>query len=1081
MALQIRVSIDDVTKFIDLYDDEPVLISLGFAELEDITKKNSAFSKAFGVPGSKNNNQIFNYFYDLNSVPLDFNPNNKFNCIMMWDGYEILNGYIRLNSVSLTQDDIVYQITFYNQVGDLAANIGDKFLYDLDYTSINHPFSPEVITESQVDPNLFPLTGATNYSYQNGKVMWGLYNIGYEYISGNSINTISSSLVQFSSSSGGTYIPQYGYFDNSATPVRDYYFKPSIQIKTMYELIAEQNGYEIISEFFNTSYFEKFYMPLKFLDETIYDNNAVSVCFKYENAFIYTPNSVNTYTNPLSGVTCNNYNFPLTSTGFTIATTYIGQYTIRASFNPKSTGGGSCGITATNNDCLQDFVVGYYDIGGNFLVETIPSSECGVPRFIGNSCCPQIISGVGVAYETSQSSISLWFTDGTQNINLSTVSVCGGQTSPVTVDTLYNVSGNSTISFYFTAIDARVEDFKVDIIKSPRFLISGSTIDYKLEFPTNDYKQIDFLTSINRYFNLVMVPSPNEPGKIIVEPIIDYVGKGEILDWTRKIDYLNPVTISPVTELVNGTLEFSFKLDQDYANQNFNSAANRVFGSDKFKLGLEYKDNVTNFTFLFSSPIDITINAANYQDITLSSFSKIQSQDTGGVNIQQFLPFKILPRLVYRGVTMPNDNYGFVGGSATTYQNWYLWSVGQNYNQDRFQEINRFTTYPFFYSGFSHYLNFRGEDIPTVQPAGYTFVAEDLYDIYYKNYIEDLISPECKLFKGKIYLYPNEIKNLRFDEKILINNSYFRINKINNYNLLEPALCDIELIKLNKDYVPHRKLYYKMQACSGGTSYYSNSDLNYNLYAYAGKQVKLYNDNLSYLGCKKVTVVPYQSGVTYSHYYLSNEFPTSLVGVYDDCGCTTRTPFDIVQQTVVPPSPTPAVTSTPTPTPTHTPYYYVVEPCSGGTQYTILGDVTPLIGQVYRLNKPDCVPTMDGNNCWLVQGIVSYGLECTGVVFGPNLGSCVSCLITPTPSITPSNTPTIAVTPTPTQTLPLYYKLDACISSPSIYTTVVPLIANQRYYDFDNDIYYVWDNTTTTSPSSIVTIAIQYGDSGCPA
>jgi hypothetical protein len=230
----------------------------------------------------------------------------------------------------------------------------------------------------------------------------------------------------------------------------------------------------------------------------------------------------------------------------------------------------------------------------------------------------------------------------------------------------------------------------------------------------------------------------------------------------------------------------------------------------------------------------------------------------------------------------------------------------------------------------------------------------------------------------------------------------------------------------------------------------------------------------------EVSVVPYQSGVTYSHYYLSDTYPTSLVGVYDDCACIQRTPFDIVQQTIIPPSPTPAVTPTLTPTPTNLPFYYVVEPCSGGTQYTILGNVTPSIGDVYRLNKPDCIPTMNGDICWLVQGIVSFGLDCTGVVFGANLGSCVSCLITPTPSITPSNTPTIAVTPTPTQTQFLYYKLDACIASPTVYTTNIPLIASQRYYDDVNDIYYVWDNTTTTSPGTIASINIEIGQSGCP-
>ena len=1025
MALQIRTTIEGVNKFIDLYDDEPVLVSLGFAELEDITKKNSAFSKSFAVPGSKNNNQIFNYFYDLNAVPLDFNPNNKFNCIMMWDGYEVLNGYIRLNSVSLTKDDIVYQITFYNQVGDLAANIGDKFLYDLDYSSLNHPFSADVILQSQIDPNLFPLTGTTNYSYQNGKTMWGLYNIGYEYISGNSINTISSSLVQFSPVSGGTYIPQYGYFDNSSTPVRDYYFKPSIQIKTMYELIAEQNGYEIVSDFFETSYFEKFYMPLKFLDETIYDRNATPICFKYVNDYIQvndTGGVTTAFTNPQSGVTCNSFNYILSSTGFTIPNNYLGQYTIRVKYQPIGQGN-TCGVKATNLSCTEPLTFYYTSQAGEPVFVTIPASECNVEKFYPYGCCPYYVNGFGNVYDANNANLKLYFTDTFQTIELDNVNPCSVFSPDRTIEKLYNVSGTSQLSFYFTGTYARVQDFSVEFVNSPKFLISGNTIDYKLEFPTNDYKQIDFISSINRYFNLVMVPSPNEPGKIIVEPIIDYVGKGEILDWTRKIDYLNPVTISPVTDLVNGTLDFSFRLDQDYGNQNFNSAANRVFGSDKFKLGLEYKDNVTNFTFLFSSPIDITINAANYQDITLSSFSKIQSQDTGGVNIQQFLPFKILPRLVYRGVTMPNDNYGFVGGTATTYQSWYLWSVGATYNQDRFQELNRLTTYPFYYSGFSHYLNFRGEDVPTIQPAGYTFPAEDLYDIYYKNYIEDLISPECKLFKAKIYLYPNEIKNLRFDEKILINNSYFRINKINNYNLLEPALCDIELIKLTKDYTPHRKLYYKMQNCSGGTAYYSNSDLNYNLYAYNGKQVQLYNDNLTYLGCMNVSVIPYQSGVTYSHYYLSNTFPTSLVGVYDDCSCTQRTPFNLVQQ-IPAPTPTP---STPSITPTLTP------------TKTATNTPTPSVTLTNTLSQ------------------------------------------TATQTLTPTNTRTPNATPSQTPTRTVYYKLDNCSGGAQGYTLTAPLIASQRYYDVVNNVYYVWDNTTTVSPGTIPSVSIVSGQSGCPA
>ena len=301
MALQIRTEVSGVYKFLDLYKDEPVLLSLSFAELQDITKKNSAFSKAFSVPGSQRNNEIFNFFYDLNSIPLDFDPNNKFDAVLLWDGYEILQGHIRLNGVSIANDEIIYQTTFYNQIGDLAANIGDKFLFNTNLSGLTHPFTQNVILESQIDPNLFNLTGSTNYSYQSGSTLWGLYNIGYEYTTGTTVNSAVSPLVQFTPviNSGGTitYSAQTGFFDNINTPVNNYYFKPTIQVKALYDAICRDAGYEIQSDFFNTSYFEHFFMPMKYLDETIYPRNAIIPCYKYNNSDIE-PTFAGVYTNP---------------------------------------------------------------------------------------------------------------------------------------------------------------------------------------------------------------------------------------------------------------------------------------------------------------------------------------------------------------------------------------------------------------------------------------------------------------------------------------------------------------------------------------------------------------------------------------------------------------------------------------------------------------------------------------------------------------------------------------------------------------------------------------------------------------
>ena len=43
MSLRIRTTIEGIHKFLDIYEDEPVLMEFSFAELQDITQKNSAF------------------------------------------------------------------------------------------------------------------------------------------------------------------------------------------------------------------------------------------------------------------------------------------------------------------------------------------------------------------------------------------------------------------------------------------------------------------------------------------------------------------------------------------------------------------------------------------------------------------------------------------------------------------------------------------------------------------------------------------------------------------------------------------------------------------------------------------------------------------------------------------------------------------------------------------------------------------------------------------------------------------------------------------------------------------------------
>ena len=1085
--LRIITKVDNENIFLDLYKNEPVLLSLSFAELQDITKKNSNFSKAFSLPGSKKNNQVFNFFYDLNAIPTDFNPNNKFNATLMWDGYEIMVGYIRLNGVTIADNEIIYQVTFYNQVGDLMANIGDKFLVDLDLSYLSHPYSPAVILESNIDPDLFPITGTTNYSYQNGKTMWALYNIGYEYISANTINVATTPLVQFTpiQNVNGviSYNPLRGNFDFSGTPVNDYYFKPAIQAKELYEAIVREAGYFVESEFFNTSYFKRFYMPLKFADDTIYPKNAIPPCYTYfNNNLQFSGSGLTANTNPSINVQCNALGWTGTSTSLLIDKEFAGTYTFRFTFT----------VQPTVPTC-------------NFLTGVYPYVEF---RF-NDGVLPQVR-----LYENF---------------------ICDGVPSTVSFEQQFILSGDSSLRFSFYGQYLNISNFTFEVVGGPRFIPDGAIIDYNIEFPTNDYTQIDFITSVNKYFNMIVVPNPDDPTKLIIEPIIDYIGKGEVLDWTTKIDFSQTQNLYPTSSLINGTLEYEFKLDQDYANRDFQGQANRIFGTDKIKLNLPYKDATTKFDYIFSSPIDITINNAYVPIITLNSMSKLKQIDISGQTQQTFVPFKILPKLTFRGLTVPVDNYGFVGGTGQTislnctsgvtlnvtragwvrydtctgnqtyvnlstgsrvlngcinpnsvevgipftplpiftitstgtpcnilsnisiYQYWYM----DEFQQDRFTNINRFTTYPFNYNNFSHYINFRGEDQSNITPAEFSFVAEDLYDIYYKPYVEDLISEENKIYAAKIYLLPSDIEKLRWNERILINNSYFRINKITNFNALEPSICDIELVKLTKDYPSHPKLYYDFTPCSAGPTLHSDSDIMYNMFAYVGNYVQLYDESLNQLGCYGVSIGNYDPTYIYEKYWISSAYTSNLVSVYENCGCTGRTEFIVVQEA---------------PTADEFFHYSALDCETSATTYTFTSLLSSLSGGTssYKIYN-----STTGQNVCVFNPLPTF-IQATPWSYVSGYTSCAICLagvVTPTPTTTPTNTPTPSVTPVN------YYTVNACeVGEPQYSTLLAPLQASQRYIDPITQYRWTWDNNApTSSPLHTVNSSLQrvFGQAGC--
>lgn len=95
----------------------------------------------------------------------------------------------------------------------------------------------------------------------------------------------------------------------------------------------------------------------------------------------------------------------------------------------------------------------------------------------------------------------------------------------------------------------------------------------------------------------------------------------------------------------------------------------------------------------------------------------------------------------------------------------------------------------------SYDINF-GQTLGLYYPQnGYPTTNNNLFNIYYENFINELSDRDSRIITAEFYLTPFDIADFRFNDNIYIRDQYYKVNKITNYDPTKEALVKIELIK----------------------------------------------------------------------------------------------------------------------------------------------------------------------------------------------------------------------------------------------------------------------------------------------
>jgi hypothetical protein len=235
---------------LDLYEDENIPLTLSVDDFKNVAEQVQSYSKAFNLPATKRNNQIFENLFELTRSAqnfLTFNPYAKTKSVLKQDGFTLFEGYLRVLDIQDKEGEISYNVNLYSEVISFADTLKDKTFSQLDFTELEHDYNKTEIKNSWNDSPDPPIdyTNSSTSGFRDGNT-----TVKYPFVDWNHSYT----------------------FDSAGFPVLpnlESSFRPFINIKYLIDRIFQDTEFTYESAFFNTTDFKKLYMDFNWGGDNI--------------------------------------------------------------------------------------------------------------------------------------------------------------------------------------------------------------------------------------------------------------------------------------------------------------------------------------------------------------------------------------------------------------------------------------------------------------------------------------------------------------------------------------------------------------------------------------------------------------------------------------------------------------------------------------------------------------------------------------------------------------------------------------------------------------------------------------------
>ena len=755
------VKIQLATGYLDVKEGTAFPLNFQVGDIRDISIRQGNFSKTITLIGSKNNANLLNQYYDINIVAGTFDINKLTLCSVIQDGIPIVeDASMQLTAIKKLQitdgyeEQVDYEVLIKDSRADFFTAIANKELTDINFSDFNHPYDAfnVVARFSNTVVNGFkyflPGSGDATYSTQEFKpaIFAKIYfdrifsGAGFTYdwpsLSTDRFNQL---LIPYN---GG--VDNFDYNDYLVRAERIAPFTVSSTFQSLGRtdigagtMLGPSNKVNFTG-FTELDDIQNIFNPGTGVYTTPFIiSNQNGQSYDFNVTMTYSLRIVNT-----TGVTC----FGAWQ-GLPRAVRYAPYLAVSAGTQP---------VVFSNLYTATSVPAGFLYAGNSVTcpLSVLPGTTTILTQNI-NTTLP-------LSYQQLLNLQSATFGINVQQQNIQQIS---NGTNVFALWRLGSVTG-AVPAAGTLRIEAVVSNVQLTILPSSNVVAIGGTIEMN-EYVPKKIKQSDFIKAIFNMYNLYAEVDKDQPNKLNLQSRDDYYDAGTEVDWTYKLAKDREQDLSFLPELTSKKVILTYAPDKDNPNTVYTDATNNIYGQAEVVFDNEYVKDVTTKSILFSpTPVTKTVFGA---------FVPMLAGAAPETNI----------RILY--------DKTIAGQPLATCGQFYIYdygSVGQ-INQTSYPLVGHFDDplTPTFD------INFAVCSFYYYQPT--TLTQNNLYNRYWRRTMGQINNG--KMLTAMFNLKEPDIQALKLNDKIRIDNSWWNINKVIDYDANANKLTKVELISIDSE------------------------------------------------------------------------------------------------------------------------------------------------------------------------------------------------------------------------------------------------------------------------------------------